>query len=120
MNSGLEQSLMVLVYTTIIMLVIMSAFFVKLLVDCSNLMRTAHELTLLLNHELEPTLKELKKALDNINSVAETTNKQVGAIKNVFNGAVNSTTSAIIKARGLSFSFLDGIVTGLKLFRKSR
>ena len=102
------------------MLVVISAFFVKLLVDCSSLMRTAHELTLLLNHELEPTLKELKKALDNINTVAETADKQVNAMKTAFNGAVNSATDALIKAKGLSLSFFDGIVTGLKLFRKSR
>jgi len=63
MNSGLEQALIVLTYTTIIMLVIISAFLVKLLVDFSNLIKSKHDLVLLLNHELEPTLKELKKPL---------------------------------------------------------
>lgn len=119
MNSGLEQALIVLTYTTMIMLVIISAFLVKLLVDFSNLIKSKHDLVLLLNHELEPTLKELKKALDNINSVAESADKQVSAMKNALNGAVSTAAVAIGKARGFSFSFADGIVAGLKLFMKT-
>lgn len=118
MTTTLEVSIMFLIFTTIILGVIVSVFLIKLLMNVSRLIVNLDEVTTLVKQEVEPTLKEVKEALNNINSIAKTADKQVDVIKKLFSGLVGVSGLAFCGMKNVSGGFLKGISAGMKLFRK--
>ncbi len=57
---------------------------VKLLIDLSKLAKNVDETTSMVKEEMEPTLKELNKALQSINSIAENADKRVDSLAKMF------------------------------------
>lgn len=118
MTPTLQVSIMFLIFTTIILGVIVSVFLIKLLMDVSKLTVNLDEVTTIVKQEIEPTLKEVKEALNNINSIAKNADKQVDTLKKVFSSLVGVSGLAFCGMKNLSGGFFKGISAGMKLFRK--
>ncbi|MDD3593580.1 MAG: DUF948 domain-containing protein [Candidatus Gastranaerophilales bacterium] len=116
--NGLDTALTFLAYTCVILFTLLTGFIIKLAVDLMGLIKSYRELADTINEELEPTLTELKKALDNINSLALATDKQFSAIKTSLGSAYNLAYAVGTKVTGGAFSLLSGFLAGLKLFLK--
>lgn len=115
MDSGLETALIFLVYTSIIFLVLIGIFLAKLLYDFSDLMKSVKDVVAVVNNEIEPTLAELKKALDSINSIATSTDKHVSALKDTVSKGFEIAYNATSKLKGLTVTALGGLLAGVKL-----
>lgn len=118
MTTALEISLIFLIFSTIIIGVIVSVFLIKLLIDLSKLTVNLDETTTLVKREIEPTLKEIKQALNNINSIAQSADKQFNVAKKVLSGVLGASGIALGGLKTISGGFLKGILAGLKLFKK--
>ncbi len=118
MTPTLEVSLMFLIFTTIILGVLISVFIIRLLIDLSRLTVNIDETTTVVKQEIEPTLKELKETLNNLNSIAKSADKQVDVIKKVFSGLVGASGLAFCGLKNISGGFLKGLFAGLKILRK--
>lgn len=119
LSQNIQQPLEFMIYTTIVMLIFISVFFIKLLIDLSNLAKSLQLLSVFFKKEIEPTLKELKYTLSNINSVALNMDGKVNTINSAFNSSFNavsgSAESMAIKAKVLGSTLKQGILTGLKV-----
>ena len=115
-----QQLLSFLITETIIILIIVSILLVKLLVDLSNLAKAVQNLTGIIKLELEPTLKEFRKTLLNINSIASTADSQVVNLNRSIDVISNSTSKIFNKAKIISASIKQGIWTSLKVFMEQR
>ena|GEM_PF-1658675 len=118
-----QQLLSFLITETIIILIIVSILLVKLLVDLSNLAKSIQNLTGIIKLELEPTLKEFRKTLLNINSIATSADSQVVNLSKSIDVISNSTSKIYNKAKIITASLKQGLLTGLKVFidqRKSK
>lgn len=118
MTTSLEVSIIFLIFTTTIIGVIVGVFLIKLLIDLSKLTVNLDDVTTLVKKELEPTLKELKEALNNLNSLAKSADKQVDVAKKVLAGLVGASGLAFGGLKNISGGFFKGILAGLKFFRK--
>lgn len=112
---ALNHGLTFLAWVTGIVILVISGFLIKLILDATTLTKNLNSTTVLLNTELRPTLKELNETLHSINSVVKSTDKNVDTFKN----AVEKTFG---KTKVISESIVGGIVKGfvtvLGLFAK--
>lgn len=118
MSTALEVSLIFLIFTTIIIGVIVTVFLIKLLIDLSKLTVNLDEVTTLVKREVEPTLKEIKEALNNINTLAKSADKQFDVAKKILSGVLGASGMALGGLKTISGGFMKGILAGFKLFRK--
>ena len=118
LSLNIQQPLVLLIYTTTIILIIVTVFLVKLLVDLTSLAKSMQGLAGSVKHELEPTIKELKRALININSVTSSADFQVNNINNSLNKGLDiistSTKGIFGRARILTSSLKNGISAALQ------
>ena len=115
-----EQILTLLIYTTLIAIIIITVFLTKLLIDLSNLARSSQSIVTIVKHELEPTLRELKRALININSVTHGADDINNTINSGINILSSSTTGLLNKTRVIASSLRQGITAGLRVFLEER
>jgi hypothetical protein len=119
LSQNFQQSLNLLIYSSIIMLIITTVFLVKLLADLSNLAKSLQNLSIILKHELGPTLKEFKRAVININSLASGAGTQLDDFNRTVAGgigALSGTTKDMFgKSRVILDSVRQGILTGLRV-----
>lgn len=120
MSIAVQQAQMFLIYTSVFMMFILTGFLVYFLVNATGLVKSLNELSILVKHELEPTIKELNKALENVNSVAENADKHVESLKSALEGLLTPASAVIGKAKGLSSALVTGVIAGLKLFSKKK
>ena len=113
-----EISLIILGSVTVVILILIAAFLIKLLVDLSNLTNNSNEVVIIVKNEIKPTLDELQKTLGSINSIAKTADKQVDLIKKVFSTLVGAGGLAACGFKNISGGFTKGLLAGLNLFRK--
>lgn len=118
----LYQGLTFLACATGVMLIIVGGFLIKLLIDLSKLTKNVDETTTIVKAEIEPTLKELNKALTSINTIAQNADKQVDSLAKTFENVLGAGVLAISRAKTLSGGLIKGLVKGLvtaiKLFMK--
>ena len=114
----IDVSLIVLIYTTVVVLLVVAGFLVKLLFDLSNLAKAAQNATELIQNELEPTLKELQGVAASVKSIANTADEKFTSLKNTFFGALEKTTCITHKLKSVLSGVARGISVGIKLFRK--
>ncbi len=120
LSPGLQQALIFLVYTSVVLLVTVTVFLVKFLIDASTLLVSLNELSVILKKELEPVLKELQKALEIISSVTSTADKQIENLKKTVAAFAGASAGVVSKAKGLSIGVLDGFLAGLNIFGKNK
>lgn len=113
----LQQSLIFFTYTTSVVLIILAIFFIKLLIELSNLTQVFQKIATIVDNELEPTLKELQTALKNVNAVATSADEKVEAIKNNVNAVITPLQSGFAKFK---LNLLKGVAEGIKMFQKRR
>lgn len=118
MTTTLEVSLIFLIFATIILGTIITVFLVKFLMDLSKLTTNVDEVTTVVKQEIEPTLKELKETLNNINSIAKSADKQVDFIKKTLSAAIGAGGIALCGIKNVSGGFFKGLSTAFKLFKK--
>jgi len=119
LSQNFQQSLNLLIYSTIIMLIITTVFFVKLLADLSNLAKSLQNLSIILKHELGPTLKEFKRAVININSLAAGAGTQLDDFNRTVAGGIGAlsgtTRNVLDKSKIIFGSLKQGVLTGLRV-----
>ncbi|MFH0702524.1 MAG: hypothetical protein V2B14_03170 [bacterium] len=124
LSQNIQQPLMLLLYSTVVMLIIITVFMVKLLNDLSNLAKSLQNITVTIDRELEPTIKELQNALSNINSLSSNVGIRVNDLNNTFSNGLNalsdSTVGIYSKSKIILSSLKQGIITGLGIFLKKR
>lgn len=113
-----EIGILILAAVTVTLLVILAGFIIKLFIDTDKLINNVNEVTIIVKNGVEPTLKELKETLENVNSIAKQADKQVDAIKKVFSVALGTGGLAFCGLKNISGGFLKGIMSGFKLFRR--
>jgi len=109
----LQQSLIFFTYTTTIILVVISVFLVKLLIEISSLTQTSQKVVEMFGQEIKPTILELQEALKNVNTIATTADEKVEALKHNVSAILNPLQSKFAKYK---LSFLKAIAKGLDLF----
>ncbi len=114
----IDVSLVVLIYTTVVVLLVVAGFLVKLLFDLSGLARSAQSATELIQNELEPTLKELQEVAASVKSITNTADEKFTSLKNTFFGAIEKTTCITNKLKSVLSGVARGISVGIKLFKK--
>ena len=113
-----EISVLVLTYTTALVLFVVSVFLVKLLIDLSKLARTANDAGEMLNRELEPTLKEMREASETVNSMVKNAEGRLSGLGKVLARLAGTTKDVGSKMGGLLQGLVKGISVGIKLFSK--
>jgi len=112
---ALNHGLTFLAWITGILFIIIAVFLIKLLMDLSALIKNLNQTSIMLNSELKPTLDELQKTLQSVNSIVKNTDTHMGNIKE----AVESTFD---KTKAFTGSLFSGIINGFgtmwKLFAK--
>lgn len=95
---------------------------IKLLIDLSKLAKNVDETTTIVKTEIEPTLKELNKALSSINAIAQNADKQVDSLSKTLESLLGAGVVAFSRAKnfpgGLLKGLIKGITTAIKLFGK--
>lgn len=124
MDSSLIKPLELLIYSSIVMFIVITVFLVRLLADLTTLSKSLNGLALIVKHEAEPTLREFKKALININSIASTADKQVGVLNQVVSQGMSlfsgSSSGIASKTKIIAASLKQGFMVGLKAFMHKR
>ncbi len=118
MDSTVQIGLIVLIYTTAILLVLITIFLIKLIHTSTRLAKTLSKTSEMINTELEPTLKELKEALGSVNSMAKSANTQMERVRDTFDKVMCVPFMVGQKMRGLFSGLKEGLSAGIKLFRK--
>ena len=78
---ALNHGLTFLAWGTLIILIVIAVFLVKLLIDLSTLIKNVNQTSIMLNTELKPTLDELQATLQSINSIIKNTDNNMINIK---------------------------------------
>lgn len=117
---SIEQPLQLLIYTTIIILVVITVFLVKLLVEASSLVKSLQGLSVIIKQDLEPTIKELKRTLINLNSMTIGAESQFKSLNEGISILTNSTKGIMGKAGVVADSLKKGILAGINVFLEKR
>ena len=118
MSSTLEQGLIVLVFTAIVVLVVLTVYVVRVLINLFVLTKKLDETTTILNSELEPTIKELNQVLVNVNKIADSADAHMTSAKNVIAKILGAAGVALSGLKAVSGSFFKGFSAALKIFMK--
>lgn len=109
----LNHGLTFLAVATAIILVVVGGFLIRLLINLSKLAKNVDETTTIVKSEIKPTLDELNKTLQSINSIAQTADKQVDSIAKLFEHVFEAGALAFTRAKELSGGLVKGFVKGL-------
>jgi len=118
MEDILTTLLIILTATLIPLLITITVFVVMLLLDLRDLVKSYTKLSDTIQKEINPTLEEIKKALESINGLASGVDKQITAVKTSLGSACNLVCGATGKLKGLFTPLLGGFLAGYKLFKK--
>lgn len=102
---ALNHGLTFLAWISGILLIVITCFLVKLLIDLSTLIKNVNQTSVMLNTELKPTLDELHETLQSVNSIIKNTDNNMINIKD----AVESTFG---KTKALTGSLFSGVIKG--------
>lgn len=114
MSSALEVALLVLIIAVITVL----GFLLKLIIDSIKLVQNLDETTTIVKNEVEPTLKELVKTLENLNSLSGNADKQLTQARRVLSSFLGFSSVALGGFKNVAGGFLKGFVEGIKVFTK--
>ena len=118
MSTTLEQGLIILVFTSIVVLVVLAVFIVRVLINAAKLTENLNKTTDVLNNELEPTIKELNQVLTNVNRFADSAATQMIKTKQLLSRVLGVAGIALGGIKSFSGSFFKGFSSAMKLFMK--
>ena len=113
------QGLTFLIWTTAVILIILSGFVAKLLWDIARLTRTVNETTSVIKEELTPTLKNINQSVSTVNKLIKETDEQLDKFRNLSDKISEIGVSTLAKALDLTKYLSKGIKSGLGLMLKS-
>ena len=114
MSPTLEIALLFLIVAVIIVL----GFLIKLIIDSIKLVQNLDETTTIVKNEIEPTLKELNKTLENLNSLTDGTSNRINQIRKILAGLLGVGSFALGGAKNITGGFFKGVMEGIKFFTK--
>ena len=121
-ETALHNGLLFLIYTTSIVLILVSVFLIKLLIDLSRFTKNINSTLDILKTELEPTLAEIKESLKSINAFIKSTDAKVDTFKKALTDTFGFGFTAVTKLKNISGAIINGAVKGFlttyKLFTK--
>ncbi len=113
----LNNGLTFLAIATGIVVIVVGIFLAKLLFDLSKLAKNATDTTIMLNTELEPTIKELNQTIKSFNDIVQNTGEGMGNVKL---GLENVLTKTKLLSGNILGGFLKGFMTVYTLFSKKK
>lgn len=114
----MEPAIITLICVTIIVLIVVGTFLVKLLIDLSALAKNLDETVTITRNELIPTIKKLSHIIDLVSNIVEATEKQYTNVKHVVTGSLDSILKLLTRTKGVFGGLVSGLLAGMKLFRK--
>lgn len=111
-------SFSIFMFVTIICLVILTIFAVKLIISITKLSDNANSIATSVSKEIEPTLQELKEAAKSINSIANNADTKFQNAKTGIASAIGLSACLGGKLKGFFQGISKGISFGMKLFKK--
>ena len=118
MEQGLSIALTFLSYTCIILFTVIAIFAIMLIMNAIELLKSYTRLSETIQTEIQPTLEEIKKALQGVNGLATSVDKQITSVKNSFSAAYNMAYNAGRKVRGAITTVFGGAFKLLKFVFK--
>ena len=117
------QPLELLIYVSLVLLLIIGVFLIKLLLDTSNLVNSLQSFIKVTQAELEPAIKEINGTLANINNISSNLSNQINNINNNLDkgGRILSDSSerAYKRLKIFGSSVKEGVLSVIDvLFRK--
>ena len=112
MSPTLEIALLFLIIATIVVL----GFLLKLIIDSIKLVQNLDETTTIVKNEIEPTLKELGKTLENLNSLTKDADKQIIKARNILTSLLGFGSVALGGVKNITGGFFKGVIEGIKFF----
>ena len=112
MSPTLEIALLFLIVAVIIVL----GFLVKLIIDSIKLVQNLDETTTIVKTEIEPTIKELNKTLENLNSLTNGADAQINKIRKILSGILGVGLFALGGMKNITGGFFRGVMEGIKFF----
>lgn len=107
----IQGPLLWLTYTTVFFLAVIGFFLAKFLMNLSKLAQISQEILILAKYELEPTLREIRKSLENINTMAAGTANGLNNVKSKISDSTNG-------AKQLYKGFLSAILATINAIKK--
>lgn len=111
-------SFSVLMFTSVICIVILTIFAIKLIISITKLTNNANIIATSVQKEIEPTLKELKEAAKSINSIANNADTKFQNTKTSIASLIGAGACLGGKLKGFTQGIAKGISFGLNLFKK--
>ena len=111
-------SLNILLITTIICLIVLTVFVIKLIISVTRFSDNANVIATSVQKEVEPTLKELREAAKSINSIANTADEKFTNVKSGLFSIFGASAHLGGKLKSFSKGILKGIAFGLNLLKK--
>ena len=82
LSQAVIQPLELLIYVSLVLILIIGIFLIKLLLDMSNLVNSLQDFIKVTRTELEPAIREINGTLANINKLSTRLNSQIDNINN--------------------------------------
>ena len=112
MSPTLEIALLFLIIAVIIVL----GFLLKLIIDSIKLVQNLDETTTIVKNEIEPTIKELNKTLENLNSLTEGADRQIVLVRKLLSSILGIGSFALGGMKNITGGFFKGVMEGIKFF----
>lgn len=115
---SISASFSILMLVTVICLIVLTFFVVKLIVSVTKLSDNANIIATSVQKEIEPTLQELKEAAKSINSIANNADTKFKNAKTGISTLIGAGACLGGKLKSFSDGILKGISFGANLFKK--
>ena len=120
MTPTLEIYLIIFLSVTAVILIIISVFTIKLILELSKLTNNLNDITTVVKSELEPTIGELRLTLNSINSIVKAADRKVSDFKGIAAKVLGAGSLALGSIKGLTGSFWKGVSAGMKMFGRKK
>ena len=111
-------SFSVLMFVSVVCIVVLTVFAVKLVVSVTKLTDNANAIATSVSKEIEPTLQELKEAAKSINSIANNADTKFQNAKAGIASALGLSACVGGKLKDFIQGISKGVSFGMKMFKK--
>ena len=111
-------SFSILMFVTIVCLVVLTVFVVKLIISVTKLTDNANVIATSVQKEIEPTLQELKEAAKSINSIANNADSKFQNAKTGIAALMGASACLGGKFKSFVQGISKGISFGINMFKK--
>lgn len=118
------QPLELLIYISLVLVLVIGIFLIKLLLDVSSLVNSLQNFLKVTQAELEPTIREINSTLTNINSISSNISNQVNNINVGLEkgGRILSDSSARVleRIKDISLNVKDNLTSVISVFMSNK